>query len=302
MPIFKNLLSRLKDCDICPRNCHINRTLAKGYCKVNDKIKVNLWQKHFGEEPFISGTNGSGTIFFSGCNLACVYCQNYKISQFAWGKEYSIDKISEIMLNFQNDNVHNINLVTPTHFTPQLLFSIKKALDKGLNIPIVWNTSSYEKVSMLKKLSGYVDIYLADMRYFNPNISLTYSKVKDYPEISQKAILEMYHQVGDIILDKNSIAQSGLLIRILVLPNYLNDVENILRWIKINMGNKVHISLMSQYYPAFNADKIKYLNRGLKTNEYIKAKEFLYKYGFENGFIQELRQTPDWTPKFKEKI
>jgi len=297
---FNTLLKRLENCDICPQNCHINRKFKLGYCKVNDKIKINLWQKHFGEEPLISGTNGSGTIFFSGCNLSCVYCQNYKISQYAFGKDYTIDEVSQIMLNLQTENVHNINLVTPTHFSVQLLLSIKNALEKGLNIPIVWNTSSYEKVEILQKLNGYVDIYLADIRYFDFKNSLRYSKVKDYPIISQQAILEMYRQVGDIILDKNGIAQSGLLIRILVLPNSSNDIENILKWIKTNIGNKIYISLMSQYYPTFKADKFKELDRGLNINEYEKAKEILYKYGFENGFLQKPNQTPDWTPKFRE--
>jgi len=297
---FNTLLSRLENCDICPRNCHINRKTNIGYCKVSDKIKINLWQNHFGEEPFISGTKGSGTIFFSGCNLGCVYCQNYKISQKAFGKEYAIDEVSQIMLNLQTENVHNINLVTPTHFSVQLLLSIKNALEKGLNIPIVWNTSAYEKIEILQKLSGYIDIYLADMRYFNNENSLRYSKAKDYPKVSQQAILEMYRQVGDIILDENGIAKSGLLIRILVLPNSSNDVENILKWIKTNIGNKVYISLMSQYYPTFMADKFKELDRGLNINEYENAKEFLYKYGFENVFLQDVEQTPYWTPKFKE--
>ena len=297
---MKNLLSKLYNCDICPRNCHIDRRTQKSICQTGMNPIINLWQKHFGEEPIISGTKGSGTIFFAGCNLKCVYCQNYKISQYAYGKEYSIDEISKIMLNLQNSGVHNINLVTPTHNSIQLIYAIKKALSNGLQIPIVWNTSSYEKADTLKLLSGYVDIYLADIRYINSSNSARYSKAKDYPFYFKEAIKEMYHQVGDIITDENNIAVSGLIIRILVLPNNANDVKNILYWIYENIGNKIYISLMSQYYPAFLAKNYSKINRGITQKEYDEVLKILYDLGFENGFIQKPAQTPEWTPEFKE--
>ncbi len=294
------LLEKLYNCDICPRNCRIDRRYKKGICKTGVKPIINLWQKHFGEEPILSGTKGSGTIFFSGCNMMCAYCQNYKISQFAYGKPYSIEEIADIMLSLQKSSVHNINLVTPTHNAVQLVLAIRKALSNGLNIPIVWNTSSYEKVETLKLLSGYVDIYLADIRYFHNENALTYSKVKDYADYFKSAILEMYRQVGDILLDENNIAKSGLIIRILVLPNNANDVKSILYWIYENLGNKVYISLLSQYYPTYKALEYKKISRGITKKEYKEVLDILFKLGFENGFVQEPAQTPEWTPNFKE--
>ena len=299
---MENLIERLYNCKICPRNCGIDRRYKTGICKTNINPRINLWQKHFGEEPIISGNRGSGTIFFAGCNLSCVYCQNYKISQMAYGKEYTIKELADIMLSLQDEGVHNINLVTPTHNSIQLIYAIKLALSRGLKIPIIWNTSSYEKAETLKLLSGYVDIYLADIRYFHSSQSLRYSKAKDYPRYFKEAILEMYRQTGDIILDENNVALSGLIIRILVLPNKANDVKNILVWIKENIGNKVYVSLMSQYYPTYMAKNYKEIDRGLTNREYEEAVNTLYELGFENGFIQTPAQTPEWTPKFKENL
>jgi putative pyruvate formate lyase activating enzyme len=295
-----NFLKKLYKCDICPVNCKVDRRYQTGACKTGINPIINLWQKHFGEEPIISGIKGSGTIFFSGCNMRCVYCQNYKISQKAAGREYSIEEIAEIMLDLQKSGVHNINLVTPTHNSIQLMYAIQKALSNGLSVPVVWNTSSYEKAETLKILSGYVDIYLADIRYFSSENAKKYSFTPNYPKYFKTAITEMYKQVGDIIIGENNVAVSGLIIRILVLPNNANDVENILKWIKENIGNQVYISLMSQYYPAYKAYDFKEISRGITKDEYDKVLEIMNKLGFENGFIQEIAQTPDWTPNFKE--
>ena len=299
---MENLIERLYNCKICPRNCGIDRRYKTGICKTKINPKINIWQKHFGEEPIISGDRGSGTIFFAGCNLGCVYCQNYKISQMAFGEEYTVKEIAEIMLDLQNQGVHNINLVTPTHNSIQLIYAIRLALSNGLKIPIVWNSSSYEKAETLKLLNGYVDIYLADIRYYHSEQSLRYSRAKDYPKYFKEAVLEMYKQTGDVILNQNNVALSGLIIRILVLPNRTNNVRKILVWIKENIGNKVYISLMSQYYPTYLAKNYKEIDRGLKDKEYEEAVKILYDLGFENGFIQKLAQTPEWTPEFKENL
>ena len=299
-------------CNICPRKCNVNRLEKKGVCGCSDMLIINLYQLHFGEEPVISGKNGSGTIFFSGCNLGCVYCQNYTISQLRHGNEYSIYDVSNMMLELQSQNAHNINLVTPSHFTTQIREAIIIAKQNGLNIPVIWNTNGYEEVDTLKTLEGLVDIYMPDFKYFNSELSLKYSGAKDYSEKARLAVKEMYRQVGHIKLkvgsqklkDKDQtinseIAYKGLLIRLLVLPHNLNSIENIIEWIFENLGNETFISLMGQYYPANKSNNYKELARGITKKEYLFAQEQLEKYGFENGFIQDVGSDSDWTPKFE---
>jgi putative pyruvate formate lyase activating enzyme len=287
----------LKNCKICPRNCGVNRYVSKGSCGAGDRIRVNLWQKHFGEEPVISGTKGSGTIFFSNCNLKCVYCQNYQISQEGWGEDYSNDEVLKIFNKLEESDVHNINLVTPTHFTSQL-FPIIKDFKAKSKLPIVWNTNSYEKVESLKKIENLVDIYLSDLKYFEPNNSKKYSFSSDYFDYASTAILEMYRQVGNLKLDKKGIAKKGLIIRLLVLPNNSNRIDKILHWIYKNFGKDVYISVMAQYYPTFKADKFEEINRGITEDEYEGVLQLIEEYGFKNAFIQEVEQSPEWTPKF----
>ncbi len=286
------------ECNICPGKCNVNRAEKRGICGCSDKVKVNIYQLHYGEEPVISGSNGSGTIFFSGCNLGCVFCQNYTISQLGNGSEYSIDELSKMMLSLQAKKAHNINLVTPTHFTPQIKEAIIAAKQNGLTIPIAWNTNAYEEVDTLKTVEGLADIYMPDFKYFNRDMSFKYSGAKDYPDKAKEAIKEMFRQAGHLKV-KNGIAYKGLLIRLLVLPGNLNSVELIIKWINDNIGNETFISLMGQYYPAHKANNFKELSRGITSREYEFASEQLEKYGFENGFLQDISSDPGWTPDFE---
>lgn len=287
----------ISNCNICPRKCNVDRTLKTGICGCGDKPKVNVYQLHYGEEPVISGSKGSGTIFFSGCNLKCVFCQNYTISYLGYGNDYSIDELSNMMLDLQKQNAHNINLVTPTHFTPRIKESILIAKQKGLTIPVLWNSNAYEKVDTLKTVEGLIDIYMPDFKYFNPEFSFKYSGAKHYPEKAKKAIKEMYRQVGHLKIVQG-VAYKGLLIRLLVLPNNLNSIEHTVKWINDNIGNETYLSLMGQYYPAHKAGNYKELSRGITYKEYEFAREQLDKYGFENGFIQDIGSESDGTPDF----
>lgn len=287
----------LKNCNICPRNCGVNRFVETGYCKAMDKIRINLYQLHFGEEPNLSGKNGSGTIFFSYCNTTCVYCQNFSISQFGWGKEVSKEKLADIMLGLQGAGANNINLVTPTHYTPQIIESIKLAKAQGLNIPIVWNSNAYESVSTLKELEGLVDIYLPDFRYFDNQAAKNYSDAGDYREVAVKAVSEMFRQVGHIE-EIDDIAVKGLLIRILILPENKNRVDKIMDWIYENIGKETYISLMGQYYPTYSTNAYPELNRTITEEEYNFAVDKLNSLDFENGYIQDRGSTDEWTPDF----
>ena len=293
-------MDELKNCKICPRNCGTNRYVSKGYCGAGNKIRINLWQKHFGEEPVISGSKGSGTVFFSNCNLNCVYCQNYQISQEGWGDDFSNEEVLEIFNKLEASDIHNLNLVTPTHFTSQLQPVLKNFKTKSNKLPIVWNTNSYEKVESLKKMENLVDIYLADLKYFESSNSKKYSFATDYFDYASKAILEMYRQVGNLRIDENGIAQRGLLIRLLVLPNNSNRIDKILNWIYMNFGKNIYLSVMAQYYPAFKANKFEEINRGIFKDEYEGILQLIEEYNFKNVFIQEVEQSPEWTPNFRK--
>jgi len=291
-------IPELNSCRMCPRNCGINRYEQTGYCRSGYQIKINTWQKHYGEEPCISGHCGSGTIFLAGCNLNCVFCQNYSISQYDNGKEYDIDHVCRIMLELQEKGVHNINLVSPTHFSLQLREAVISAKDQGLKIPVIWNTNSYEKVETLMKLEGIVDIYLADFKYGLDSNSQMYSKVDNYFEIATQTIKEMFRQKGHISFDDNGIAKKGLMIRILVLPEDINSTQILLKWLYNNIGTDVYLSLMSQYYPTFHADRYPEISRFLTKEEYDQAVQTAEYYGFDNCLIQELRPSSYWTPDF----
>lgn len=293
-------MEALKNCQVCPRNCSINRYEKTGYCKSGAKLKINIWQKHFGEEPFISGENGSGTIFFSGCNLRCCFCQNYKISQLNNGNEYSIKELAKIMLSLQSENAHNINLVSPTHFTPQIAEAVSIAKDNGLKIPVVWNTNSYESVKSLKSVENIADIYLADFKYASSISAEKYSGAADYFQVATHALKEMFSQKGNLQFDENGMAVSGVAVRILVLPNDLIDLEKLLIWLKNNLGNDIFLSLMSQYYPTWKAHQYAELSRSLCSHEYDLAIELAEKYQFNNCLIQELDPSAEWTPDFKD--
>lgn len=283
-------------CNTCPRNCNIDREINVGFCSVGEKIKIARAELHFWEEPCISGTNGSGTVFFSGCPLKCVYCQNSEISSNAYGKEISTERLAEIFKELEEKGAHNINLVTPTHFTYQILEALK--IYKP-NIPIVYNCSGYEKVETLKKLEGIVDIYLTDIKYFDSEVSKKYSKAEDYFDVASNAVKEMIRQQPQNIFLENGIMQKGVIIRHLVLPLNLTQTKKILQWIKNNLPENVIISLMSQYIPLSKACEHKEINRKITKREYEKALNMFYEFGFENGFMQELESSKeDFIPPF----
>ncbi len=289
-----------KNCSICPRNCRIDRTKGQiGYCQSGHEIKAALASVHMWEEPPISGSCGSGTIFFSGCNLRCVFCQNYTISSENSGKTISTERLSEIMLEQQARGVHNINLVTATHFIPSIIKAVQKAKNNGLKIPIVYNTGGYEKVESIKMLEGTVDIYLPDIKYFSPELSLKYSGASDYFDYASEAVLEMYHQTGNNIYDDNGIMKSGVIIRHMIMPSHKEDSYKVLDWIRDNIGTEACVSLLSQYTPAYNAEKYKEINRKLMSLEYTRVIEHFFDIGLKNGFMQEKSSAESkYTPIF----
>jgi putative pyruvate formate lyase activating enzyme len=289
----------LECCTICPHNCKINRTKNPGRCKSTDKIKIALYSIHNFEEPCISGKKGSGTIFFSNCNMNCVFCQNYEISQLGRGKEITIEELANVMIKQQERNVQNINLVTPTSYALHIVEAIKIARKKGLEIPIVYNTNGYESVETLKLLEGYVDIYLPDLKYYYDDLAKKYSKVDNYFEIATKAIQEMYRQVGAPVLDENGVMKKGLMIRHLILPNEVQNSKKVLKWIKENIDSNVYVSIMAQYFPTYKAKEIPEIARKITKEEYEKVENYLYELDLENGYIQELGEheeeyVPTW--------
>ena len=289
----------LECCTICPHNCKINRTKIPGRCKSTDKIKIALYSIHNFEEPCISGEKGSGTIFFSNCNMNCVFCQNYEISQLGRGKEITIEELANVMIKQQERNVQNINLVTPTSYALHIVEAIKIARKKGLKIPIVYNTNGYESVETLKLLEGYVDIYLPDLKYYYDDLAKKYSKVDNYFEIATKAIQEMDRQVGAPVLDENGVMKKGLIIRHLILPNEVQNSKKVLKWIKENIDSNVYVSIMAQYFPTYKAKEIPEIARKITKEEYEKVENYLYELDLENGYIQELGEheeeyVPTW--------
>ena len=289
----------LECCTICPHNCKINRTKNPGRCKSTDKIKIALYSIHNFEEPCISGKKGSGTIFFSNCNMNCVFCQNYEISQLGKGKEITIEELANVMIKQQERNVQNINLVTPTSYALHIVEAIKIARKKGLKIPIVYNTNGYESVETLKLLEGYVDIYLPDLKYYYDDLAKKYSKVDNYFQIATKAIQEMYRQVGAPVLDENGVMKKGLMIRHLILPNEVQNSKKVLKWIKENIDSNVYVSIMAQYFPTYKAKEIPKIARKITKEEYEKVENYLYELDLENGYIQELGEheeeyVPTW--------
>ena len=294
-------MEELEKCEISPHRCGINRKQGnRGRCKCDDKIKIALVSIHNYEEPCISKIHGSGTIFFSNCNLNCIYCQNYEISQLGRGKEITIEELSKIFLSQQDKNVNNINLVTPTMYVFHIIEAIKIARDKGLNIPIIYNSNGYETVETIKALKGYIDVYLPDLKYFSNEMSLKYSKVNNYFLNTTKAIKEMYNQVGTAQFDENGIIKKGLIIRHLVLPNHLQNSKHILKWIKENMPEDVYVSVMAQYFPTYKAKEDKYINRKLNKKEYKEIENFLYTLNLTNGYMQELGEhEEEYVPKWE---
>jgi putative pyruvate formate lyase activating enzyme len=281
-------LAMLGDCRICPRRCGVNRLKnQKGFCRTGRMAAVCSAFAHHGEEPPLSGEKGAGAIFFSHCNMRCVYCQNFQFSQKDEGEETPDAGLADIMLSLQRQGCHNINFITPTHIMPQILLALHEACRQGLNIPLVYNTSGYECKEMIDFLDGIIDIYMPDMRYADEKAAIAYSSAPGYPAANQNAVRAMFHQVGLPQYDTEEIMTRGLLIRHLVLPENISGTEKIFSFIAKNLSRDIPISLMSQYFPAFEAQAHPSLQRRITLEEYEAAIALLKKYGLENGWIQE---------------
>ncbi len=279
---IKQSSALLAACTLCPRQCRKDRTRGeKGYCSTGKKAVVSSFSAHFGEEPQLVGNKGSGTIFFANCNLKCIFCQNYEISVKGMGQAVDEDEIASIMLYLQKIGCHNINLVTPSHVVPQILKALDTAAGHGLNIPLVYNCSGYESIDTLHILKGVVDIYMPDFKFWEPDISKRYCHAPDYPKTAQKAIKEMYDQVGDLKVDKTGIACSGLLVRHLVMPGNLDGTYHILKFLKEKISSHTHVNIMSQYRPMGDANKIKELSSPLSPEEFKKALHIARKFNLE---------------------
>ncbi len=287
---------QLEKCMVCPRECGANRLQQFGFCGGRALPKVAKAMLHFWEEPCISGENGSGAVFFSGCALRCVYCQNYEISHEQFGREITITHLAKLFEHLQEQGAHNINLVNPTHYIPQIAQALQLA---QLHIPVIYNCGGYEKVTSLQSLNGLIDIYLPDLKYFDAQTAKRYSAVEDYFIVATKAILEMQKQVGKAILDDDGIMQKGLLIRHLVLPGLQSESIAILDWISQHLPHDTMLSIMGQYVPMGKAQKYPELNRTLTEQEYDQVLQYLFSLDLENGFVQDLSSAQsEYTPDF----
>lgn len=295
---YENLLF----CTSCPRDCNVDRINNEyGICTSGHLPIVSSYTPHFGEEPVLSGTNGAGNIFFGNCNLKCIYCQNFEISQNPKAEklnEVTHERLADIMIELQEKGVHNIGLVSPTHFSATILKSIYSAAQKGLVIPIIYNSNGYDSVEMLKLYDGVVDIYLPDFKYGNSEYAKKYSLVDNYFEKTKEAVKEMYNQVGDELVYDGDVVVRGLIIRHLILPNDLSETEKVFKFIAEELSPKIHISLMSQYFPANKASKEILLDRPIRISEYEKALKLLDKYKLHNGWTQELESAANYRPHF----
>ena len=276
----------LKECQLCPRKCGINRYLEKGYCGATNKIRLAYYSLHEWEEPVISGTNGSGTVFFSHCNLRCIYCQNKKISIDGYGKDISNKYFKEILLSLQEKGAHNINLVTPTHYVPQIASVLNSIKNKDLKIPVVYNTSSYENIGTLMMMRNLVDIYLADLKYYDDELAKKYSSCDHYFETATMAIDEMWRQVGTYEIGKDGLLKKGLIVRVLILPGHVRDAKEIINYLYKTYHDSIFISIMNQYTPV-NTCPYEDLNRKVTEEEYDEVINFALTIGVNNAFIQE---------------
>lgn len=294
----------LSDCTLCPRFCHVNRLDGQtGYCGQTAEIMAARASLHYWEEPCISGTSGSGTVFFSGCSLRCIFCQNHNIALGKAGRVISPGHLVEIFLQLQEQGANNINLVTPTHFLPQIVLALKQAKNQGLSIPVVYNTGSYESPEALRHLEGLVDIYLPDLKYFSPELSATYSHAPDYFGTACAAIAEMYRQVGDPVTDNTTgLMKRGIIVRHLLLPGQTKDSKKILRYLHETYGDHIYISIMNQYTPLPQVAGIEALNRTVTPEEYERVLRFAELIGIERGFRQEgTAASESFIPEFDER-
>jgi len=300
------LEKRLSECDICPRECGANRLAGKtGKCNSGLLPAVSSFCAHHGEEPVLSGTKGSGTIFFGNCNMRCIYCQNHQISQDPKAQQQNEIEprvLAERMIHLQDSlGCHNINLVTPSHLVPQIVRALLYAVPLGLKIPLVYNTSSYDSTQTLHELDGVISIYLADLRYASDEYARKYSRVHHYVESSHSAIKEMYRQVGDLAADENDIAQKGLIIRHLILPNDIAGSEESLRWLVDEISPQIAVSIMSQYYPSHRAPKYPLLNRRISPSEYTEVLKLVERLGIVNGWMQGMQSSDNYLPDFQRR-
>ncbi len=300
--VFK--LEMYKICNLCPRSCGVDRSKKLGTCQVSATVKVARAALHFWEEPCISGEKGSGAVFFSGCPLHCVFCQNEEISHGKVGKEITVEQLSDIYLNLQAQGANNINLVTGTHYIPTIVESVKIARENGLDIPIIYNTSGYEKVESLKLLEGIVNVYLPDFKYMDNELAHKYSHASDYPEVAKLAIEEMYRQVGKPIFSDSGFIQSGVIVRQLLLPGHVKDSKNVIKYLFERYRDDIFISIMSQYTPMPHmASKCPELNRRVTKREYESVIKFAIDLGLENAFIQDRKVAREsFIPKFSDEL
>lgn len=276
------------NCNLCNRKCNIDRTSGFGYCGQGETVRIARASLHMWEEPCISGEEGSGTVFFTGCSLKCVYCQNSKIALGDKGYELSIDELAKTFLELKSKGANNINLVTPTHFVPQIVKALDIAKREGLDIPIVYNTGSYDTVETIKLLDGYVDIYLPDMKYASAELARKYSNAKDYPDVAKKAIAEMVRQVGEPVFDENTgLMKKGVIVRHLVLPGFIGDSKEVIKYLYETYGDNIYISIMNQYTPLPHVKAYPEIDRKLTEEEYDEVVDYAIDFGVVNGFIQE---------------
>lgn len=293
-------LELLKKCEICPHKCKVDRTNNKiGICKSKDTVKIAKFSLHKYEEPCVSGKNGSGTVFFSNCNLKCIFCQNYEISQLGKGTEIAIEQLANIFIKLQEMKANNINLVSPTSYAVQIIEAIKIAKNNGLEIPIIYNSNGYENIDTIRLLNGYIDIYLPDLKYADDELAKKYSKIDNYFEIATNAIIEMYKQVGGVVLDENGLIKKGVIVRHLILPNNIENSKKVLNWINENLSKEIFVSIMAQYFPTYKSIEEIDLNRKLNRKEYERIIKYFDKLNIENGYIQEIEENekkyvPDW--------
>lgn len=292
----------LRECTLCPHNCKVNRLEDKiGRCRAGKEVKIALANLHYFEEPCISGENGSGTVFFTGCNMNCKFCQNYKVSQEHLGYEISIEELADKFLELQNQKANNINLVTAVMYIPQIIEAIKIARSKGLKIPIIYNTSGYEKRETIELLKGYIDVYLPDLKYYYNDCGKKLSGIENYFEYATESIKEMYKQVGTPKYDENGIIRSGIIVRHLVLPNHIQNSKMVLKWIKENMPEDIIVSIMAQYFPTYKAKESKDINRKLTQEEYDEIEQYVFDLNL-NGYMQDLEENEEqYVPQFEKK-
>ena len=280
----------LKSCTLCPRRCKVDRPAGEtGICKTGPKAYVSSFNPHFGEEDPLVGNQGSGTIFFTHCNLLCNFCQNYDISHLGHGEKISNEQLAGIMLHLQNGGCHNINFVTPSHVVPQILSAVEIAVQNGLSVPLVYNTGGYDSVETLKLLEGVFDIYMPDFKFWDPEVAQTTCNAEDYPEVAQKALIEMHRQVGDLITDDAGIARRGILLRHLVLPHGLAGTREIMRFIARKISLNTYVNIMPQYRPCGRAGEVEGLSVHLSQKDYKKALQEAKEEGIERLDIRERR-------------